>query len=149
MTKELSGKLTYVYKYILPFVWTGLVIFGTLSIYKMNGEEWTFLLAFVMLLPMLLILKPKFVSYDDRHVYISGGRTKLTFDIAKLKSINEPSNFTDPFFEIELYDDDGQTVKFDFIARIDEQLDYYVAGELSGRLLELKEKVEIRDFNEV
>ena len=149
MKKELSGKLTYVYKFIPPFVWTGLVIFGTLSIYKMNGERWTLLLLFVMLLPMLLVLKPKLVSYDDRHIYVSSGRTKRTFDITKLKSINEPYNFNDAFFEIELYDDDGQTLKFEFIARIDEQVDYYVSGKLSGRLLELKERIQIRASNEV
>jgi hypothetical protein len=128
MKKELSGKLTYVYKFILPFVWTGLVIFASLSIYNMNGEKWTFLLLFVMLLPMLMVFKPKFISYDDSHIYISSGRTKRMFDITNLKSINEPYNFTDPFFEIELYDDDGQTVKFE------------------GRLLELKNKIQTSRF---
>jgi len=149
MKKDLSGKLTYVFKFVLPFIWTGLVIFGALSIYKMNGEKWTFLLLFVMLLPLLLVFKPKFVSYDDQHIYISNGRTRRIFDIANLKSINEPYNFNDPFFEIELHEDDGQTAKFEFIARLDEQLDYYVSGELTGRLLELKNKIQIQASNEV
>jgi hypothetical protein len=100
-----------------------------------------------MILPIIIVFKIKLVSFDNEHIFISNGRTETTYNISDLKSINEPYNIYDPFFEIELIGKNGRTEKFDFMARFEEQWSYVFLGQITGRLLELKNKKELLTSN--
>jgi hypothetical protein len=146
MRKNLSSNLTFTYKFILPFIWTGTIGGLTIFIYLDSGD-WRTFFVLLMILPVIILFKIKLVSFDNDHIFISNGRTEKTYNISNLKSINEPYNFTDPFFEIELIGENGRTEKFEFMARLEEQLSYVFSGQITGRLLELKNKKEIRTSN--
>ena len=80
--------------------------------------------------------------YDDKNVYISNIRAWRTYEIRNIKAINEGNIVGfDPFFELEIIGDKGEIKKIDFMPKLSEQLNYMFTGQLTGRLLEMKNKI--------
>ena len=78
--------------------------------------------------------------YDEYYVLISNGRKKWIYELKQVKAINEPNGGPfDPFFELEIRDNDGQIRKFDFLSQ--DQFVYKFTGTYGGDLLEFENKV--------
>ena len=100
------------------------------------------LLAPLTLFPFLILIKIQEVKFDEENVYIFNGRTKWTYKLKDIKAINEGSIMTlDPFFELEIIQNGGQIKKVDFMPRIEEFITYTFTGNLTGRLIEIKQKI--------
>ncbi len=96
----------------------------------------------VMVLPILLTTKIKQVSYDDRNIYVYNWRTTRTYELRDIKAINEGNIVSlDPFFEIEIRDQDGTIIKVDFMPKVLEQLNFTFTKKYSGHLLDIKTKI--------
>lgn len=140
-TKHLSSGLTFLYKIIFPTFFAVLVLIATVYLLWTTGDLMT-LLAPLTLFPFLILIKIQQVKFDDENVYISNGRTKWTYQLKDIKAINEGSLMTlDPFFELEIIEKNGQIRKVDFMPKVDEFITYTFTGKLTGRLIELKQKI--------
>jgi len=95
-----------------------------------------------MIMPIMIFLKLKRVSYDDNNVYISNWRTNWTYELKNVKAIHE-GNIAglDPFFELEIIEQKGELRKIDFMPKVSEQLNFIFTGKYTGRLLEFKNKI--------
>lgn len=141
MRKQLSSKLTFIYKFVIPPIWT-LVLLGLSIFIIIDSQEWLALLMLLMIFLMIPFINLKRVSYDDEYLYISNWFTEKKFDLWKLKKINEGEmSGLDPFFQLEIVGKDNELVKFDFMPRLDEATKYLFSRQLSGRLLDLKQKI--------
>lgn len=141
MRKQLSSKLTFIYKFVIPPIWI-LTLLGLSIFIIIDSQEWLALLMLLMIFIMIPFTNLKRVSYDDEYLYISNWLTEKKFDLWKLKKINEGEmSGLDPFFQLEIVDKDNELVKFDFMPRIKEATKYLFSRQLSGRLLELKQKI--------
>jgi hypothetical protein len=103
-----------------------------------SHNPWT-LLILLMLLPMLNLIKLNWVTYDDYYVFVSNGRRRWIYELKQIKSINEPNGQMDPFFELEIFDKNGEIRKVDFLPQ--DQFVYKITGTHTGNLLELKNKI--------
>ncbi|MEX2230577.1 MAG: hypothetical protein WD824_00345 [Cyclobacteriaceae bacterium] len=141
MRKQLSSKLTFIYKFVIPPIWI-LTLLGLSIFIIIDSQEWLALLMLLMIFIMIPFINLKRVSYDDEYLYISNWFTEKKFDLWKLKKINEGEmTGLDPFFQLEIVDKDNELVKFDFMPRFNEATKYLLSRKLSGRLLELKQKI--------
>jgi hypothetical protein len=105
-----------------------------------SHNPWT-LLTLGMLLPMITPIRLNWIMYDDCYVFISNGRTKWVYELNQVKSINEPNGGPlDPFFELEIRDNQGQIKKFDFLSQ--DQFVYKLTGTYGGNLLEFESKIK-------
>jgi hypothetical protein len=141
MRKQLSSKLTFIYKFVIPPIWTAILL--VLSIFIIiESQEWLALLMLLMIFIMIPCINLKKVSFDDQYLYISNWFSEKRFDLRKLKRVNEGelSGF-DPFFQLEIIGKDNELVKFDFMPKFKEAKKYLFSRQLSGRLLELKQKI--------
>jgi len=138
MRKELSSGLTFVYKFVIPTLWTLVVVLGTIFAYLDSKQLGNFLML-LMILPILLFIRLKKVSFDKEFIYVSNWRTETTYELSKIKSINERdmSRFS-PWFELEIRNIKGETEKIDFMPRIMDHMRFRFSGRFTGRLLELK-----------
>ncbi len=142
MRKELTSRWTFIYKIVIPTIWT-MAIVGITGFVLWDSHDFRSFLILAMLLPILILLRIKQISYDDTHIYVSNFRTQLKYELKDIKSLNEGSFLSlDPFFEIEIIEGRG-IKKFDFMPRIDEQIKFTFGGRATGRLLELKEIIKI------
>jgi hypothetical protein len=141
MKTYLSSSLTFIYKIVLPTIWT-LIVFGLTGWILLDSHDpWT-LLMLLLVLPMLSFIKLNRVSYDDQQVYIFNGRSQQTYELKQIKSMNEGNiGGLDPFFELEINSIEGEVRKVDFLPKMSEQMRYVFTGQLSGRLLEFKNKI--------
>jgi hypothetical protein len=136
--KHLSSRLTFVYKILLPTIWTIIIVVLTSFMLWDSHNPWV-LLTLLMILPMFNPINLKWIVYDDYYVFISNGRTKWIYELNEVKSINEPNGPLDPFFELEIRDKDGQIKKFDFLPQ--DQFVYKLTGAYRGNLLEFENKI--------
>jgi hypothetical protein len=88
---------------------------------------------------MLNPIRLNWVMYDDYYVFISNGRRQWVYELKQIKSINESNGRLDPFFELEIYDKNGEIRKVDFVPQ--DEFVYKFTGTHRGNLLELKNKV--------
>jgi hypothetical protein len=136
--KHLSSRLTFVYKIVLPTIWTVLIVALTSFMLWDSHNPWA-LLTLLMLLPMINPIRLNWIMYDDYYVFISNGRTKWVYELNQVKSINEPNGGPfDPFFELEIHDNHGQIRKFDFLSK--DQFIYKLTGTYGGNLLEFENR---------
>jgi hypothetical protein len=141
MRKQLSSKLTFILKFVIPPIWT-LILLGLSIFIIIDSQEWLALLMLLVIFIMIPFINLKRVSYDDEYLYISNWFTEKKFDLWKLKKINEGEmTGLDPFFQLEIVGKDNELVKFDFMPRFNEATKYLFSRQLSGRLLELKQKI--------
>ena len=120
MRKQLSSKLTFIYKFVIPPIWT-LILLGLSIFIIIDSQEWLALLMLLMIFIMIPFINLKRVSYDDEYLYISNWFTEKKFDLWKLKKINEGEmTGLDPFFQLEIVGKDNELVKFDFMPRFKE-----------------------------
>ena len=138
MRKELSSGLTFVYKFVIPTLWASFIVFATIFAYLDSRQLGNFLML-LMILPILLFIGLKKVSFDKEFIYVSNWRTETTYELSKLKSINESdmSRF-DPWFELEIRNKKGEIDKIGFMPRLMDDMRFRFSGQLTGRLLELK-----------
>ena len=140
MKKHLSSDWTFVYKIVIPTIWT-LVILLIIALVLWDSHDLRAFFILLILLPTFFMIKIKRVTYDDKFIYISNFRTEWTYELSNVKSINEANMASfDPFFEVEIIEETG-VKKFDFMPRIFEYLYYLFNREMTGRLLELKNKI--------
>ena len=140
--KRISSQLTFVFKYVIPGVWA--LILLLLAVIALIGLHFmAFLFILILFLPVVNLLKLNWVSFDDFFVFISNGRRQRIYELKQIKSINEPNGIWDPFFELEIYEKNGEVIKFDFMPQ--DQFVYKMAGKYSGTLLELSQR--IRELN--
>jgi hypothetical protein len=138
--KHLSSRLTFVYKIILPTIWTVVIVALTSFLLRDSHDPWT-LLTLIMLLPIIHCIRLNWIMYDDFYVFISNGRTKVIYKLNQVKSINEPNGGPfDPFFELEVHDDYGQIKKFDFLSQ--DQFVFKMTGTFGRDLLEFENKIK-------
>ena len=141
MRKRLSSQLTIFYKIIVPVTWA-LIILGLMIFMFIDSRNPMAFLIILMLLPMLLFMNLKQISYDDDNIYVYNWRTTKTYEIKDIKSINEGDIMSlDPFFEIEVRGKSGSVEKIDFMPKTSEQLTFMLTKKYSGRLHEIKTKV--------
>jgi len=140
MKMYLSSSLTFIYKVIIPTVWT-LAILTLVTLIIWTSNSWVGLLFLVGVLPMWPLTKINEIKYDDKNVYISNFRTHWTYELVNIKSINEGTMPFDPFFELEIFEKSGRVRKVDFMPKVLEQINYMFTDKLSGRLLDLKTKI--------
>lgn len=96
----------------------------------------------LMVLPMLLTLKIKQVSYDDENIYVYNWRTTRTYELRDIKTISEGNIMSlDPFFEIEIRDKDGTIKKVDFMPKVFEQMTFMFTKKYTGHLLDIKTRI--------
>lgn len=139
--KKSSSSLTFVYKVFFPAIWAIMIAGLTGFTYWESGNEWTFLIL-LMILPMLIFVKIKSISFDNDFIFVSNGLRMEKYEMERLKSVNEGNIMSlDPFFELEILDNNGEVKKIDFMPKIGEQLKYQFTGKITGRLGELKESL--------
>lgn len=139
---RISSQLTFVFKYVIPGVWA--LILLLLAVTALIGLHFmVFLFILILFLPVVNLLKLNWVSFDDFFVFISNGRRQRIYELKQIKSINEPNGIWDPFFELEIYEKNGEVSKFDFMPQ--DQFVYKITGKYSGTLLELGQR--IRELN--
>ena len=138
MKKELSSRLTFAYKFVIPTLWISVVVFVTIFIYFDSRHPGNFLML-LMILPILFFIRLKKVSFDSGFIYVSNWRRETAYELSNLKSINE-SDMTrfDPWFELEIRNKKGEIEKIDFMPKVMDDMRFRFTGQLTGRLLELK-----------
>lgn len=136
--KRISSQLTFVFKYIIPGVWALILLF--LAVIALIGLHFmAFLFILILFLPMVNLIKLNWIRFDDYFVFISNGRRQCIYELNQIKSINEPNGIWDPFFELEIYEKNGEVSKFDFMPQ--DQFVYKITGKYTGTLLELSERI--------
>lgn len=136
--KRISSQLTFVFKYIIPGVWAFILLL--LAVIALIGLHFmAFLFILILFLPMVNLIKLNWIRFDDYFVFISNGRRQCIYELNQIKSINEPNGIWDPFFELEIYEKNGEVSKFDFMPQ--DQFVYKITGKYTGTLLELSERI--------
>jgi hypothetical protein len=104
MKRKLSSdSLTIFWKFLFPALW--IILFGSVSILfaVLNNPEtkflmWVFLLVGLVGAVALLRLasQVKFVSVDDRFLYVSSGAKEIQVPLAEVESIDEGGSSSEP-----------------------------------------------------
>lgn len=143
MKKQLTSRLTFIYKFGVPTIWT-IVVLGIIGLtFLDSGGQVASFLPLIMLLAIIPFTRLKAITFDERQIYISDGFEVKTFDIDKLKSINAGHLIGfKPFWDIRLVDKKGEIIKVHFMPKLTEQMYYYMTGENKGQMKEIKEIVK-------
>lgn len=144
--KQLSSRFTLIFKYVIPGIWA-LILLSIAIILLVGMHFLAALLILIMFLPMVNSLKLNWVRFDDFFIFISNGRRQWIYELKQIKSINEPNGIWDPYFELEIYEKNGEVVKFDFMPQ--DQFVYKITGKYSGTLFDLSERMRELKFKEV
>ncbi len=84
------------------------------------------------------------ISYDDKRIYLKSFRYERVIELEDVRSVNKPSYYLDPAFEIELYPKNATIEKIEFLPSLGELLYFLTTGKHSGELLRFKQVVDGR-----
>ena len=142
MTKNLSSRLTFIYKIIVPTIWTlGILSCIVVAIWDTKNLIW--LVFLILVTPILIFVKLEKITYDNKYVYLSNYLTSWTYELKDIKSIRKRDTLSfDPlFFQLLIFEQNGEIRKVKFMPKVFEMMTYIFTAKLNGRLLELREKI--------
>jgi hypothetical protein len=135
--KNLSSPLTFAFKY-LAVLWIVVIVVVVCIVLIMTHSFWGLALL-VTLIPFVGMANCYQIKYDDKNIYIKKWVIREEFNLAMIKSINEGELFSwDPFFQLEVMDEDGTIRKVNFMPDWVESLDYLITKRYVGQLLDFK-----------
>ena len=143
MRRQLSSRLTFIYKFGFPTIWT-LITLGLCGLIYLDSGEIISASVPLIILPIVIpFIKLKTISFDSGQLYISNGFDKSTYDIKELESINAGHVVgLKPFWDIRLKDKKGEVIKIHFMPKLTEQINYLLTGENNGQLKEIQEIIK-------
>lgn len=140
--KHLSTSMTIVYK-ILALLFT-LAIFTLTVFFIIDTHQVLGILIMLMAIPSLLVLNVYHVSYDHQTIYIRKWFSTETFEFSNVKSIYDADPFSlDPFFQLEIVDDEGELRKLNFIPDMVEAYHFYFTRRYVGHLLDFARRWQL------
>ena len=141
--KNLSTRLTIFYK-IMGLLWI-IATIVVVIVFIIGTHDFWGLALLILTIPFFGLVNIYQIRYDDRNVYIKKWSEPETFDLSKIKSINEGDLFSwDPFFQLEIIDDMGEIRKVNFMPDLVESFHYFFTKRFIGQLLDFK--IQIRNL---
>lgn len=141
--KNLSSSLTFACKYF-GLIWIAAIVIVVL-IFTIGTTNFWGLALLISVTPFVGMINCYQIKYDDKNIYIKKWTKRETFDLSKIKSINEGDIFSwDPFFQLEIIGDTGEIRKVNFIPGFVESFHYFLTKRFVGQLLDFR--IQIRNL---
>lgn len=138
--KNLSTPLTFLYK-CWGLLWILLTVTVVILFINGTGNLWG-LVMLLMIVPFIGLINTHQIKYDENYVYLKKWSKSERVELTKVKSINEGDLFSlDPYFELEIIDDQGELRKINFLPGVIESLHYFFTKRQIGQLMDFKIKV--------
>lgn len=94
--KEISSQMTYFYKFVLPYLWIGMILSGLfIGFSSGNVNYYSLSLGLVIILIITFFIfrwskRLKKVSIDENYLYISDFKNEITIDFTDILKVEQP-----------------------------------------------------------